>query len=144
MSLRHPSGGQSLVVGYLGVCLGERSRWDTHRCRCLGVLAESIERAHSSGLGAPTALPEELDTSTHLHIVAASGRRTWQRRLRRGFPRGRRKTSGERVSRCRGRVVMPNTPERWSHRRPRSQKGSGAERHLLFPSDGRARLIVNH
>lgn len=56
------------MVGYLGVCLGERSRWDTHRCRCLGVLAESIERAHSSGLGAPTALPEELDTSTHRHI----------------------------------------------------------------------------
>lgn len=59
VSLRHPSGAESLVVGYLGVCLGEKSRWDTHRCRCL---AEFIEREHSSGLGTPRALPEELDT----------------------------------------------------------------------------------
>lgn len=63
VSLRHPSGSERPVVGYLGVCLGERSRWDTHRCICWGVLADPRKRVHCSEIGAPKALPGEPDTS---------------------------------------------------------------------------------
>lgn len=50
------------MVGYLGVCLGERGRWDTHTDADVWGFWQTPKGAHCLGIGAPRALPEELDT----------------------------------------------------------------------------------